>query len=117
MSNVHYLAAEIDEPVAEPSRFEELWRIWPRREKKPMAQAKYEAIVAKGLRTRTLDKDSGQFVDLDLAASADRIIEGAKAYLKSQKKTGSGEFGYKDDGKFIPYLSTWLNGGRWEDWL
>lgn len=113
MSNVHQLFAD-PAPVAAPAtRFDELWAMWPRREKKPLARAKYEAIVAKGLKTRTLDKDSGSYVDLDLAATEDAILAGAKAYLKGQIDRNT--YTYKDGGKFIPYLATWLNGGRWED--
>ncbi len=122
-------------PLSQPSQFEALWQIWPRRERKLVAKAKYDAIL-RGCKTRTLDKDSGQYVDIDLSATEDEILAGAVAYLKSQKATGSGSFGYidggkayildqidkrtyrlKDDGKFIPYLSTWLNGGRFMDLL
>lgn len=65
----------------------------------------------------SVEKDSGQYVELELQATADRILKGAKAYLESQKAKGSGAFGYVDGGKWIPHLSTFLNGGRWEDWL
>lgn len=105
------------EAVAAPSRFEELWQVWPRREKKMVAKAKYEAILAGGFKTRTLDKDSGQYVEIILDGDHDRIIAGAIAYLKTQKAQGSGSFGYVDGGKWIPHLATFLNQGRWEDWL
>jgi hypothetical protein len=113
MSNVHQLFAE--SPVTEASRFEELWSMWPRKEKKPVARAKYEAITRGKFTTRTLDKDSGNFIELELSATPEQILAGAKAYISSQidKRT----FRFVDDGKFIPYLATWLNGGRWEDWL
>ena len=113
MNNVLHLFPE--QPAAQASRFEELWKIWPRREKKPLARAKYETIIQRGLRTRTLDKDSGTFVELDLAATEEAILAGAKAYLDSEFDRTT--YRYKDGGKFIPYLATWLNGGRWEDWL
>ncbi len=101
---------------APQTRFEELFRLWPRKEKKPLAHAKYDAIL-QGLRTRTLDKDSGQYVELELAATEDEIIQGCKAYLDTQRKTGSGQYGYKDDAKYIPYLCQFLNQGRWIDHL
>ncbi len=115
MSNVQYLFAE-PTPVAAPSRFEDLWKCWPRREGKAIARTKFEGIVRGGFKSKTLDKSSGQFIDLDLAATEEAIIAGAKAYLQSQKKTGSGNYGYKDDGKFIPHLATWLGRAGWEDW-
>lgn len=116
-SNVHRL---FDEPagVAAPvGDFEALWKIWPRREKKVVAKAKYEAILRGSFRTRTLDKDSGQYVEIELGDTADRIHAGVVAYLKSQRASGSGSFGYIDGGKWIPHLATFLNQGRWEDWL
>lgn len=116
MSNVLHLFAE-PTAVAEPSRFEEVWKVWPRREGKALARSKFDAIVKGGFRTKTLDKASGEFFPMVLSASADEMIAGAKAYLQSQKKTGSGAFGYKDDGKFIPHLATWLSRAGWEDWL
>ncbi len=96
------------------TQFEALWQLWPRRERKALAMAKYDAIL-RGMRTKTHDKDSGTFVEIDLAATEDEIIAGAEAYLLTQKATGSGSYGYKDGGKFIPYLCYWLNQGRWMD--
>lgn len=44
-----------DPPASAPvGDFEALWKIWPRREKKMLAKAKYEAIL-KGCRSRTFD--------------------------------------------------------------
>ncbi len=98
---------------ASQSRFEECWKAWPNKAKKPLARARYEAVL-KGLKTRTLDRDSGQFVELDLKATEDEILAGIKAYLKSQIDPKT--YRFKDDGKYIPMLSVWINGGRWEDW-
>jgi len=110
MNNVQRL---FPDATPEPSRFEEVWKLWPNKAKKPLARAKYEAILKGGFRTRTLDKDSGQYVDLELEATPEAILAGVKAYVSSQidKRT----FRMKDDGKFIPHLATWLNQGRWED--
>ena len=102
-------------PEAEPALgdFEAVWKLWPNKAKKPLARAKYEAILKGGFQTRTLDKDSGQFIPLELEATPEAIIEGVKAYLSTQidKKT----YRLKDEGKYIPHLATWLNQGRWED--
>jgi hypothetical protein len=116
MTNVLHLFPE-PAPVAEPSRFEEIWRIWPNRAKKVVAKAKYDAIIRGGFQTRTLDRDSNSYVEIELAGDHDRILAGVKAYLQSQKASGSGAYGYIDGGKWIPHLATFLNQGRWEDWL
>jgi hypothetical protein len=95
--------------------FEAVWASWPNKAKKPIARAKYEAIINGGLKTRTLDKDSGTYVELELHASPEQILAGVKAYLSTQFDKNT--YRFKDDGKFIPHLATFLNGGRWEDCL
>lgn len=100
-------------PIAAPSRFEEVWKVWPNKNGKAIARAKFDAIVKGGFRTKTLDKSSGQFVDLELAATPDEIIAGAKAYMASQIDRNT--YRLKDDGKFIPWLQTWLGRAGWED--
>jgi len=102
-------------PEAEkaPSRFDELWRIWPRKDGKAIARAKFDGIVKGGFQTKTLDKSSGQFFDMELSATADEIIAGATAYLKSQVDKNT--YRLKDGGKFIPHLSTWLGRAGWQD--
>lgn len=98
---------------AEPSRFEEVWKHWPRKDGKAVARSKFDAIVAGGFQSRTLDKSSGQYLELELSATAEQIIDGVKAYVDSQidKRT----YRFKDDGRFIPHLATWLGAGRWMD--
>lgn len=98
------------------ARFEELWKLWPNKAKKPLARAKYRLILQGG-QTRTLDKDSNEYVTIELEGTEDQIIEGCRKYLETQKATGSGAFGYKDGGKWIPHLATFLNQGRHEDFL
>jgi hypothetical protein len=100
-------------PVAEPSRFEELWKVWPRREGKALARAKFDGIVRGAFQTRTLDKSAGEYMPMSLTATADEIIAGAKAYVQSQIDTRT--YRLKDDGKFVPHLSTWLGRAGWED--
>lgn len=94
--------------------FAEVWRLWPTKAKKPLARAKFLAIC-KGCKTRTLDRDSGQYMEIDLQSDPEEIIAGVKAYLKSQVDKNT--YKLKDDGRFIPYLSTFLNGGRHTDFL
>lgn len=93
--------------------FEEVWKNYGNKAKKPLAKAKFLAIVKGGFKTRTLDKDSGSYVDIELEATADEILQGVKRYMVSQidRKT----YTIKDGGKFIPHLSTFLNQGRWMD--
>jgi hypothetical protein len=112
-SNVVTLFDEAPTPKASAKRFEEFWKVYPKRVDKPLAKAKYVAIVTTGLDTKTLDKDSGSFIPIRLEATEEEIIAGAKRYLDSQidKKT----YRMKDDGKFLLHPSTWLNKGRWMD--
>lgn len=101
-----------------PNQFDELWQIWPvhRRSKKALAKAKYDAITGRGLRTQTLDKDSGTYMPIELSATHDEIMAGAKAYIGMQRNPVRGAPSpWRDEGKFICLLSTWLNQGRWMD--
>lgn len=110
MNNVARL---FPDAVAVPSRFEEVWKRWPNKAKKVVAKAKYDAIIKGKYGTRTLDKDSGQYIEIELTATEEQILAGVIAYVESQidKRT----FRLRDDGKFIPHLSTFLNQGRWQD--
>jgi hypothetical protein len=107
------------QPVAEPGSFEEFWLAYPypRRVGKAVAKAKWEAITGEGLSTRTLDRDSGQYVSIELKATPAEILSGLKKYDAKCRKKGTGNFGYEDDGKFICHPSVFLNQGRWLDFL
>lgn len=98
----------------EQDRFEEFWKAYPRKVGKPLARAKWNAITGEGLRTRTLDKDSGTYVEIELQASPDKIIEAAKRYRIANTKPNGWEL--RDEGQFICHAATWLNQGRFEDY-
>lgn len=100
-------------PEVEANRFEDFWRAYPKRVGKPLAKAKWDAITGGGLKTRTLDKDSGTYVEIELKATPDEIIAGAKKYAATQVDRQT--YKLKDDGKFTCQPATWLNQGRWED--
>lgn len=105
-------------PTTQPSpeieaAFSELWKLWPRKEGKVLAKARFLSIV-KGCSTRTLEKDSGSYIQIDLHAAPEAILAAAKAYLASQVDKNT--YRMKDDGKFIPHLNTWLNKGKFLDY-
>lgn len=117
-SNVLRLFGD-DAGVADPvpvGDFDALWKVWPRRDGKAVARTKYEGILRGRYQSKTLDKSSGQFIELSLSATEEQILLGAKRYLESQKAKGSGAYGYVDGGKWIPHLATWLGRAGWEDW-
>jgi len=108
----------IRRPEPEPDSFDAFWRAYPspRRVGKVLAKVKWDAITsAGGLSTRILDKDSGEYVPVELRATPEEIIEGVKRYDAAMRLPGVGEYGYKDGGKFICLPSTYLNQGRWMD--
>lgn len=115
MSNVLRL---FDEPASVPKPqgdFEAIWKQWPNKANKLMAKAKYDAILKGKFNTRMLDKDSGNYIEIEISATPEQIADGVKAYINSQidKRT----FRFKDDGKYIPHLATFLNRGRFFDLL
>lgn len=87
--------------------FEAFWKLYPRKIDKALAKAKWDAITNGGLSTRMLDRDSGQYVDITLKASADEIMDGVRRY----KDWLPLEY----DEKYVPHAATWLNRGRWMD--
>ena len=66
--------------------FEKFWSAYPRKEGKQKARMAFDKVT----------------VPLDVLLSA----------IESQKKSAQWN---KDDGRFIPHATTWLNGKRWED--
>lgn len=102
------------EPTPEvQSRFEEFWAVYPKRVGKPLAKAKFDAIVKGGFRTKTMDKDSGSYIEIELDATAQEIIDGTKRYVSSLIDRNT--FKRKIEDKFIPHAATFLNQGRWMD--
>jgi len=80
-------------PPREPSRFEEFWQVYPRREggnpRKP-AETKFDALVKAGT-------DPQVMIDAAKKLASDEAARG---------NIGS---------RFIPMASTWLNQQRWSD--
>lgn len=103
-------------PKPAPDSFDEFWLAYPhpRRVGRVLAKAKWDAITNGGLSTRTLDRDSGQYVSIELKASPAEILAGLKAYDERNRNPGA-HWEYKDGGKFICHPATWLNQGRWMD--
>jgi hypothetical protein len=104
-------------PKPDAGTFDEFWFAYPypARRQKALARAKWEAITGAGLRTRMLDKDSNEYVEIFLQATPAEIVDGVKRYEDKMRKPGIGEYGYKDDGKYICGAAVFLNQGRWED--
>ena len=93
--------------------FEQFWFLYPRKVDKALARAKWDAITGDGLTTRTLDRDSGQYVVLALAATPAAILAGLRHYLASiPRKPNSYEY---LEPQYIPHPATFLNRGRWMD--
>src|SRR5262245_6088629 len=95
--------------------FEDFWKAFPRRVHKPLAKIKFVAICTTGLKTRTLDRDSGSYVEIELRATPEELIDGAKRYYQRNVKTGTGQYGFKEEGRYLVHPATWLNQGRWMD--
>lgn len=96
--------------------FEEFWKIYPRRVGKVLAKQKWDAIIGggqRGFKTKTFDRDSNSFVQIQVKASPERIIEGARRYAKTQLDPLT--YKPRDNGRWILHPATWLNRGGWED--
>lgn len=93
--------------------FATFWQHYPRKVGKLLARALFDSIVNGGLKTRTLNKDSGQYVEIELHATAEEIVAGAKRYAKAQVDPVT--FRLKAGGRYMLHPSTFLNSGRWLD--
>lgn len=71
-----------------PSRFDEFWKLYPRKDAK--------------------DKARQAWTKKKCDAMADKIITALKAHLTRKDWL-------KDNGEFIPYPASWINAGRWDD--
>ncbi len=114
MTNVRQLFPEPEPDKAVDAEFELLWRSWPVKNGKAVARAKFQGIVKGHFHTKTLDKSSNTFFDMELSASPEQIMAGAKAYLASQVDKNT--YRLKDEGRYIPQLGTWLGRAAWEDY-
>lgn len=86
--------------------FEDFWKAYPHhatRSSKAMAKAKWNAITGQGLSAKMRDKE-GNTMTVDLQASPQEIVNGAKAYSVSL-----------DDKQYAQGAQVWLNQGRWMD--
>lgn len=87
--------------------FEIFWNTYPRKCGKAMALAKWKQITGNGMQAKCRDRD-GNTMDVDLFATPDDLIEGAKAYRYECVDAETPQH-------FIAHPSTWLNQGRWDD--
>ena len=111
MTNVHNLQPQV-EPEAD---FEAFWALVPseRKRGKAMCRALFNQITRPGGRsTRTLMRDSGQYVELHLEASPREIIDGWRRYIVGQIDKNNG-FRLRDGGKYTLLPATFLNRGEW----
>jgi hypothetical protein len=99
-----------DELIA---KFDEFYAAYPKRVDKALARAKFMSIVRGGFKTKTLDKDSNSYVEIELTATADELIDAAKRYTRSLIDTNT--YKRKLEDKYIPSPAVWLNKGRFED--
>lgn len=100
-------------PLHTEDSFEEFWSACPRKVGKPLTRAKFTAITTEGLKTRTLDRDSGQYVEIGLKATPEELIDGMKAYARSLIRVENDQ--YVTEKKYVCHPATWLNQGRWMD--
>ncbi len=118
MNNVHQLELGSTDEDYLRAKFEEFWTWYPLKKGKAKARALFMKITAQGgYSTRTLDKDSGAYLELHLEAIPDEIIEAAKAFYKTFPRKGGTDSStyYTLDTTYCPHATTWLNQGRWED--
>lgn len=102
-------------PVSEADNaaFDAFWAAYPKRTGKPLAKAKFMAIIKGGCETKTFEKDSNSYVTINLEGTSEEIVAGAKAYTRSLIDLNT--YKRKIEDRFIPAAAVWLNRGGWMD--
>ena len=109
-------------PMKEPT-FDDFWNEVPpeKRIDKAMCRAKFEMITGPaGMRTRNLDKDSGEYISVHLQAAPSQIIKGWRRYLQEMatpdtKWGPTNKMKFKDGGLYVRRPATFLNRGGWDE--
>ena len=104
--------------ITQPT-FEEFWALVPMQKRidKAMCRVKFAAITSeRGLTTKNLDKDSGEYVEVHLQATAAEILRGWLDYCRENatpdtKWNPPSKMKLKEGGRFMRRPSTWLNRG------
>ena len=94
----------------EEKTFDVFWKQCAKKIGKPLCKVKWDAITGDGLKTKTLDRDSGSYVEIELKATPEELIEGMKRY--NEQQTDPQTYKLKE---YTCMTSTWLNQGRWQD--
>ena len=116
------LASNVVPITAEPT-FDDFWAAVPpeKRIDKPLCRAKFAAITSKaGLTTKNLDKDSGEYVEIHLQASAADILKGWVNYCREHATAETrwnppSKMKLKEGGRFVRRPATFLNRGGWDE--
>ena len=102
-------AVDLTEPT-----FDDFWKAYPRKTGKAASRAMWEKITNGGMKTRTLCRDSGNYLDITIQATPREIMAGAEFYRASQMMPDGWQI--RDGGRYVAHPTTWLNQGRWEDY-
>ena len=107
MAEIHHLNKIPD--------FDEFWDACPKRVGKSKCRVLFNAITQPGgTTTQSLNRDSGQYMILQLEATPAQLIEAMKAYRKTQYVVVNEKYKLSD---YCLHPLTFLNSGRFEDFL
>ena len=119
MNNVH--------PLPQPATFEDFWRVCPKKVGKLLALRKWDAVIsATGLETKIFDETTEEYFEDVLKVTALELIFAMAEYRKTQIENyantpfvdiDAGKYKLKDDGKFTLHPATFINKGRFLDYL
>ena len=99
-----------DTPQPASADFQAFWAECPLKVGRLIAETKFRAITGSGLSTRTLDKSTGEYVQIFVKATAVELIAAMRAYRKSRIDPIT-----YDVKPYTLHPATWLNSGRWLD--
>ena len=102
-------------PKPEFSAFDRFWKASPKRSDKVLTRRLFDALTSPdGLRTKVLNRDSGQYMEVIYPqVDPETLIEAMKKYAKTQISKDT--YDLIDGGRWTCTPAVFLNRGRWLD--
>ena len=102
-------------PKPELSAFDLFWKASPKRSDKVLTRRLFDALTSpEGLRTKVLNRDSGQYMEVSYSqVDPEVLVSAMKRYANTQINKDT--YDLIDGGRWTCTPAVFLNRGRWLD--
>src|SRR3990167_1320469 len=109
------MSATVTELHPQIATFDDFWKLAVKKVDRALTEMKWDAITGDGLVTKMLDRDANEYVPITLKGTAEEILKGWKAYRATVIDPHTAKRLIED--RFVINPATFLNRGRWKDYL